>query len=75
MNGKSGRSAASVEIANRPGGTSFRGYNFTDSVYYDIVTKSWRSSCNCDGSGNNIFITFDNKIASKILVKVLNLLL
>jgi hypothetical protein len=61
MNGKSGRSAASVEIANRPGGTSFRGYNFTDSVYYDNVTKSWRSSCNCDGSGNNIFITFDNK--------------
>jgi len=62
MNGKSGRSAASVEIANRPGGTSFRGYNFTDSVYYDNVTKSWRSSCNCDGSGNNIFITFDNKL-------------
>jgi hypothetical protein len=61
MNGKSGRSAASVEIANRPGGTSFRGYNFTDGVYYDNVTKSWRSSCNCDGSGNNIFITFDNK--------------
>ena len=62
MNGKSGRSAASVEIANRPGGTSFRGYNFTDKVYYDNVTKSWRSSCNCDGSGNNIFITFDNKL-------------
>ena len=62
MNGKSGRSAASVEIANRPGGTSFRGYNFTDGVYYDNVTKSWRSSCNCDGSGNNIFITFDNKL-------------
>jgi len=62
MNGKSGRSAASVEIANRPGGTSFRGYHFTDSVYYDNVTKSWRSSCNCDGSGNNIFITFDNKL-------------
>ena len=59
---KSGRSAASVEIANRPGGTSFRGYNFTEDVYYDNVTKSWRSSCKCDTSGNNIFITFDNKL-------------
>jgi len=69
MNGKSGRSAASVEISNRPGGTSFRGYHFNGelangkvNVYYDNVTKSWRSSCNCDASGNNIFITFDNKL-------------
>lgn len=62
MNGKSGRSAASVDIANRPGGTSFRGYNFTEGVYYDNVNNSWRSSCNCDASGNNIFITFDNKL-------------
>jgi hypothetical protein len=62
MNGKSGRSAASVEISNRPGGTSFRGYKFEEGIYYDNVTKSWRSSCKCDTSGNNIFITFDNKL-------------
>ena len=69
MNGKSGRSAASVEISNRPGGTSFRGYHFNGesangnvNVYYDNVSKSWRSSCKCDTSGNNIFITFDNKL-------------
>ena len=62
MNGKSGKGIASVDIVNRPGGTSFRGYNFDSGVYYDSVNKSWRSSCSCDASGNNIFITFDNKL-------------
>lgn len=48
MNGKSGRSAASISVVNRPGGTVFRGYEFPNN-------------CDCDASGNNIFVTFDNK--------------
>jgi hypothetical protein len=63
MNGKSGKSASSVEIINRPGGTSFRGYRFEPSeIYYDSMSKSWKSNCKCDASGNNMFITFDNKL-------------
>ena len=48
MNGKSGRSAASISVVNRPGGTVFRGYQFPNN-------------CDCDENGNNIFVTFDNK--------------
>lgn len=48
VNGKSGRSASSISVVDRPGGTVFRGYTSPND-------------CNCDPSGNNIFITFDNK--------------
>jgi hypothetical protein len=48
-NGRSGRSGAFVDIANRPGGVTFRGY-----VAPGIT-------CACDPCGNNVFITFDNK--------------
>ena len=48
VNGKSGNGRALVSLAERPGGT---------------VSKSYLSSsnCNCDSSGNNLFVTFDNK--------------
>jgi hypothetical protein len=49
VNGNSGRSAALVTIAERPGGTVFRGY-IAPGV-----------TCACDPCGNNLFITFDNK--------------
>jgi hypothetical protein len=48
VNGKSGRSATSISVVNRPGGTVFRGYT-GDNI------------CSCDTSGNNQYITFDNK--------------
>jgi hypothetical protein len=48
VNGNSGRSATSISVVNRPGGTVFRGYN----PY---------NKCECDESKNNQFITFDNK--------------
>ncbi len=48
VNGKSGRSAASVDVANRPGGTVFRGYDLSNN-------------CACDENGNNLYVTFDNK--------------
>ena len=48
VNGKSGRSAASVDVANRPGGTVFRGYDLSNN-------------CDCDENGNNLYVTFDNK--------------
>jgi hypothetical protein len=48
VNGNSGRSATSISVVNRPGGTVFRGYNPVND-------------CACDASGNNQFITFDNK--------------
>jgi hypothetical protein len=48
VNGKSGRSAASVDVANRPGGTVFRGYKLDNT-------------CACDENGNNLYVTFDNK--------------
>lgn len=49
VNGKSGRSATSISVVDRPGGTVFRGYNS------DIF------GCACSIDGNNLFITFDNK--------------
>ncbi len=49
VNGKSGRSNASISVVDRPGGTVFRGYTPIDS------------DCKCSVEGNNIFITFDNK--------------
>ena len=49
LNGKSGRSAASISVVDRPGGTVFRGYTPIDL------------DCKCSVEGNNIFITFDNK--------------
>ena len=48
VNGKSGRSANSISVVDRPGGTVFRGY-------------TGENDCSCDASGNNQFITFDNK--------------
>ena len=48
VNGNSGRSATSISVINRPGGTVFRGYNPVND-------------CACDASGNNHFITFDDK--------------
>jgi hypothetical protein len=48
VRGKSGKSAASISVVDRPGGTVFRGYMSPND-------------CKCDLSGNNIFITFDNK--------------
>ena len=48
VNGNSGRSATSISVVNRPGGSVFRGYN----PY---------NNCACDANGNNQFITFDNK--------------
>ena len=49
VNGKSGRSAASVDVANRPGGTVFRGYDLSNN-------------CACEENGsNNLYVTFDNK--------------
>lgn len=63
MNEKNGKSYTSIDIVNRPGGSSFRGYKFDSSdIYYDSIDKSWKSKCNCDASGNNMFITFDNKL-------------
>ena len=51
VNGKSGKSAASIGIVDRPGGTVFRGYsNYTDA-----------KGCLCSQEGNTIYITFDNK--------------
>ena len=47
QNGKSGNSAASISVINRPGGTVFRGYV--------------QEGCDCDANGNNIYITYDNK--------------
>ena len=47
VNGKSGRSVASVDIVNRPGGTVFRGYDLNNN-------------CACDASAN-LYVTFDNK--------------
>lgn len=49
VNGKSGRSAALVSLSERPGGTVFRGYIAPGTT------------CACDPSGNNLYITFDNK--------------
>jgi hypothetical protein len=49
VNGKSGRSSALVSLSERPGGTVFRGY-FTPGT-----------TCACDVSNNNLYITFDNK--------------
>jgi len=48
VNGKSGRSATSISVIDRPGGSVFRGY-------------TGDNDCSCDASGNNQFITFDNK--------------
>ncbi len=48
VNGKSGRSATSISVVDRPGGSVFRGYTGVND-------------CSCNGSGNNQFITFDNK--------------
>ena len=48
VNGNSGRSATSISVVNRPGGSVFRGYNPVND-------------CACDASGNNQFITFDDK--------------
>lgn len=48
VNGKSGKSASSISVIDRPGGSVFRGY-------------TGDNSCSCDASGNNQFITFDNK--------------
>ena len=48
LNGKSGKSATSISVVDRPGGTVFRGYTSPND-------------CKCDLSGNNMFITFDNK--------------
>jgi len=50
VNGKSGKSAYSIGAIDRPGGTVFRGY--TDD----------KNGCKCSISGNNLFITFDNKM-------------
>ena len=49
VNGKSGRSAALVSLSERPGGTVFRGY----------VAPG--TTCACDPSANNLYVTFDNK--------------
>lgn len=46
-NGKSSNSHASISVIDRPGGTVFRGYT--------------KEGCDCDASGNNIYITYDNK--------------
>jgi len=48
VNGKSGKGKALVSLAERPGGTVSKSYLPT-------------SSCTCDSSGNNLFVTFDNK--------------
>jgi len=48
VNGNSGRSATSISVVNRPGGSVFRGYNPVND-------------CACDASGNNQYITFDDK--------------
>lgn len=49
VNGKSGRSSALVSLSERPGGTVFRGYIAPGTT------------CACDPSANNLYITFDNK--------------
>lgn len=61
VNGQSGQSAASISIVNRPGGTVFRGYTNN-------------ADCSCDGSGNNLYITFDNKMlqSSNLSIKPQN---
>lgn len=61
VNGQSGKGAASINIADRPGGTVFRGYTNN-------------ADCSCDGSGNNLYITFDNKMlqSSNLSIKPQN---
>jgi hypothetical protein len=60
VNGQSGKSTASISIADRPGGSVFRGYTNN-------------ADCSCDGSGN-LYITFDNKMlqSSNLSIKPKN---
>lgn len=48
LNGKSGHSAASISVVDRPGGTVFRGYTSPND-------------CSCEQSNDNLYITFDDK--------------
>ena len=47
MNNSRGRTATSISVVERPGGTVFRGYT--------------NNNCKCDENNNNLFVTFDNK--------------
>lgn len=53
LNGNSGKSATSISVINRPGGTVFRGYTSPND-------------CSCDQSNDNLFVTFDDKFLQSI---------
>jgi hypothetical protein len=48
MNNNRGKSAISISVVDRPGGTVFRGYTGQDG-------------CTCEDSNDNLYITFDDK--------------